>query len=159
MHRCTHNAAGGTIHRLKPGLATVCSRLRNDNKAIVQFLPSNSPNCLLFWVRSAPVDPMRRCKQKMRLRLHQAGKRNRFIAIGNRWLLVPLRGGRKEAMRRATTRPAHAFALRRSVRRRQVESDSVRRQPDRWCGRSRAPQAEWHAICRSFRLLQVHYSE
>src|SRR5215469_16153461 len=30
MHRCTHKAAGGTIHRLKPGPATVWLRSRND---------------------------------------------------------------------------------------------------------------------------------
>jgi hypothetical protein len=28
MHKCTHNAAGGTIHRLNPGLAIVRLRAR-----------------------------------------------------------------------------------------------------------------------------------
>ena len=34
-------------------------------------------------------------KQKLRLPLYQAGKRNRFIAIGNRWFVLPreARGG------------------------------------------------------------------
>src|SRR6185503_15165553 len=39
MHRCTHSAAGGTIQRLNPGFATVCSRSRNDNTPIDRFLP------------------------------------------------------------------------------------------------------------------------
>ena len=34
MHRWTHKAAGGTIQRLNPGLATVRSRSRNDNRLI-----------------------------------------------------------------------------------------------------------------------------
>ena len=36
MHRCTHSAAGGTIHRLKPGLATVWLRSRNESKLIAR---------------------------------------------------------------------------------------------------------------------------
>src|SRR5262245_55521615 len=39
IHRCTHSAAGGTIQRLNPGFATVCSRSRNDNTPIGRFLP------------------------------------------------------------------------------------------------------------------------
>src|SRR3569833_3844196 len=40
MQRCTHSAAGGTIHRLYPGFATVCSRSRNDKIPIVGFSPA-----------------------------------------------------------------------------------------------------------------------
>src|SRR5579883_488610 len=35
MHRCTQSAAGGTIQRLKPGLAIVRSRSRNDSRLMV----------------------------------------------------------------------------------------------------------------------------
>ena len=94
MHRCTHSAAGGTIHRLKPGLATVCSRSRNDNKAMVQILPSNSPIfCVVLSADQRKLIRVRMRKQKMRLPFYQAGKRNRFIAIGNRWFVQWPRGG------------------------------------------------------------------
>ncbi len=36
MHKCTHSAAGGTIHRLKPGLAIVWLRSRNESKLIAR---------------------------------------------------------------------------------------------------------------------------
>src|SRR5262245_36418084 len=77
MHKCTHSAAGGTIQRLYPGLATVCSRSRNDNNAIGRFLPLGR---LLSYALLA-VAPR---KQKMRTTLHQAGKNNPAIAKDNR---------------------------------------------------------------------------
>jgi hypothetical protein len=38
MHRWMHSAAGGTIHLLNPGLATVRSRLRIGSRAIELLL-------------------------------------------------------------------------------------------------------------------------
>src|SRR5665213_1701914 len=43
MHKCTHSAAGGTIHRLKPGFAIVLLRSR---KLIA--LPSLGPQTFFF---------------------------------------------------------------------------------------------------------------
>src|SRR6516165_7669190 len=39
MHRWMHNAAGGTIHRLNPGLAIEWLRSRNDNRLIRRVHP------------------------------------------------------------------------------------------------------------------------
>src|SRR6185369_544692 len=35
MHRCTQRAAGGTIHRLKPGPAMVCLRSRKESRPMM----------------------------------------------------------------------------------------------------------------------------
>src|SRR5262245_3306947 len=77
IHKCTHSAAGGTIQRLYPGFATVCSRSRNDNNAIDRILPLGR----LFSYALSPIAP---CKQKMRTALHQAGECNPVIAYCNR---------------------------------------------------------------------------
>jgi hypothetical protein len=69
------SAAGGTIHRLKPGLATVCDRSRNERKAIVRILPVE----LLFCApKSDALTNKKMCPPS-----HQAGKRNPSIAVGN----------------------------------------------------------------------------
>src|SRR5580658_4716101 len=40
MHRCTHKAAGGTIHRLKPGPATIRPGLNTPPEAIAPLILS-----------------------------------------------------------------------------------------------------------------------
>jgi len=47
MHKCTHKAAGGTIHRLKPGLAMIRPWPNSPADAVV---------VLMFY--SPPVQPL-----------------------------------------------------------------------------------------------------
>src|SRR6476660_10035652 len=65
MHRCTQSAAGGTIQRLKPGFATVCSRSRNDNNAIVFFLLPLDP----YFLAPSAAGRVRSANRKLRARL------------------------------------------------------------------------------------------
>src|SRR4051794_11882106 len=65
MHKCTHNAAGGTIQRLKPGFAIVRTRSRKpvvppenlpaSSTVAIIVLPAGCPQTTA--VRSGPPTP------------------------------------------------------------------------------------------------------
>src|SRR5262245_54507434 len=104
MHKCTHSAAGGTIQRLKPGFATVCSRSRNDNNAIVSVLLP-----WILWTLCACASAIGRAllpREKCTRPLHQGGRRNPVIANCNQSPVAPGRGlgGGQQVLRSARTR-------------------------------------------------------
>src|SRR5580700_2192480 len=63
MHRCTHKAAGGTIHRLKPGPDIILCRLNRPAAAVVVLISVPLP-LVLLWIVAGTASGWRAATQR-----------------------------------------------------------------------------------------------
>ncbi len=57
MHRWMHRAAGGTIHRLKPGSAIVVAAIEKTHRVVLLGFPIRPQPYFFVWLAVSPVRP------------------------------------------------------------------------------------------------------